>query len=111
MDIGSMNQRITLQKHQTVVDGIGNHTSTWMNFHTCFAYVNLTAGSENGTEPSVRSDEAVTFIIRWCRKLELLNSKEYRISFQGRFYNITCVDDVQFGHRKLKLNAKKMERE
>lgn len=110
MDIGSMNQRITLQRHQTVVDGIGNHISAWVDFHSCFAYVNLTSGSENGTEPSVRSDEALTFTIRWCRKLEALNSKEYRISFCGKFYNITCVDDVQFGHRKLKLYGKKLER-
>lgn len=111
MDIGSMRQRITLQEHRTVVDGIGNHTSEWVDCHSCFAYVNLASSSENGTQPAVRSEDILTFIIRWCRKLESLNSKEYRISFAGNFYNITCVVDVQFGHRKLKLTAKRIVRE
>ena len=111
MDIGSMRQRITLQEHKTVVDGIGNHISKWVDFHSCFAYVNLASGNENGTQPAVRSEDILTFIIRWCKKLENLNSKEYRISFGGHFYNITCVDDVQFGHRKLKMTGKKIVRE
>ena len=111
MDIGSMRQRITLQEHKTVVDGIGNHTSDWVDSYSCFAYVNLVSGSENGTEPSVRSEDILTFIIRWCKKLEGLSSKEYRISFGGHFYNITCVDDVQFGHRKLKLTGKRIVRD
>ena len=111
MDIGSMRQRITLQEHKTVVDGIGNHTSEWVDFHSCFAYVNLASGNENGTQPVVRTEDILTFIVRWCKKLENLNSKEYRISFGGQFYNITCVDDVQFEHRKLKLTGKKIVRE
>ncbi len=111
MDIGSMKQRICLQKHETITDKIGNHTSKWVDFHSCFAYVNLASASENGTQPAVRSEDVLTFIIRWCRKLEKLNSKEYRISFGGHFYNITCVDDVQFGHRKLKLTGKRQVRD
>lgn len=58
MDIGSMKQRITIQKQQTVVDGIGNHTSKWTGFHGCFAYVNLASANENGTQPTVRSEDA-----------------------------------------------------
>lgn len=111
MDIGSMRQRISLQEHRTVVDGIGNHSSKWVDFHSCFAYVNLANASENGTQPTVRSEDVLTFIIRWCKKLEGLDSKKYRISFGGYFYNITCVDDVQFGHRKLKLTGKKIVRD
>ena len=111
MDIGSMKQRITIQKQQTVVDGIGNHTSEWNEFYSCFAYANLASANENGTQPTVRSEEVLIFIIRWCRKLQYLNSKEYRISFCENIYNITCVNDVQFGHQKLKITGKRQVRD
>lgn len=108
--IGTMRQRITLQEHRTVVDGIGNHTSSWEDFHSCFAYVNLSSGKEYGPVPETVSEDTLVFVIRWCRKLKNLNSQEYRISYAGAFYNITCVDDVQFRHEKLKLTAEKLKR-
>ena len=47
MDIGSMRQRIILQKHILHTDEIGNHQSQWEKFYSCFAYVNLASGKEN----------------------------------------------------------------
>ena len=49
MDIGSMRQRIILQKHILHTDEIGNHQSHWEKFYSCFAYVNLASGKENVT--------------------------------------------------------------
>lgn len=46
MDIGSMRQRIILQKHILHTDEIGNHQSHWEKFYSCFAYVNLASGKE-----------------------------------------------------------------
>ena len=34
-----------------------------------------------------------------------INKKQYRILFENGVYNIICVDDVQFTHKKLKLTA------
>ena len=50
MDIGSMRQRIILQKHILHTDEIGNHQSHWEKFYSCFAYVNLASGKENVTD-------------------------------------------------------------
>jgi SPP1 family predicted phage head-tail adaptor len=110
MDIGSMNRRITIQKHTTAVDAIGNHTSEWSDFHSCFSYVNLSSGREYGSAPDTVSEDTLVFTVRWCRKLSGINSKEYRIVYGGQDYDITIVDDVQFRHEKLKLTAKRVER-
>lgn len=110
MDIGNMNRRICIQKHTTKVDSIGNHTSTWEDYYSCFAYVNLTSGREYGYAPETISEDTLTFMIRWCRKLTQLNSKEYRICFESRFYDIIVADDVQYRHKKLKLTAKRSPR-
>ena len=45
------------------------------------------------------------FILRWCEKLREINKKQYRVLFENEVYNIICVDDVQFTHKKLKLTA------
>ena len=54
---------------------------------------------ETGTE------DTLVFILRWCEKLREINKKQYRILFENEVYNIICVDDVQFTHKKLKLTA------
>lgn len=108
--IGTMRQRIMVQKHTVVVDAIGNHTSAWVDYHTCFSYVNLASGNEYGISPETVSEDTLVFVIRWCRKLQKLNGKEYRILFNGNVYNISCVDDMQFRHETLKLTAAKEQR-
>lgn len=109
--IGTMRQRITLQEHTVTVDAIGNRTPAWVDFYSCFAYVNLVAsGKEYGSSPETVSEDTLKFVIRWCRKLRKLNSKEYRVVFSGCIYNISCVDDVQFRHQTLKLTATKEAR-
>ncbi|OLR55049.1 hypothetical protein BHK98_02580 [Hornefia porci] len=105
MDIGSMRRRLLIEKHETVIDKIGNHTSKWTDFHSCFCYANLSSGDEYGVSPETIEQGSVTFIIRWAKKLAGLNSKEYRIRFQGEAYNIVSVDDVQFRHEKLQIIA------
>ena len=50
------------------------------------------------------------FEVRWCERLRDLDSTKYRILFGGSIYNITCVDDVQFRHEKLKLTAQRERR-
>lgn len=110
MDIGSMRRRLTVKKHETVVDRIGNHTSSWVDYHSCFCYANLASGNEYGVSPETLAEGSITFIIRWCRKLEGLNSKEYRIHFAGENYNITSIDDVQFKHEKFQIVAEKVPR-
>ena len=110
MKIGSMRRRLTIEKHETVVDKIGNHTSAWTPFHRCYCYANMSSGNEYGVKPETIESGSVTFIIRWCEKLRNLNSKEYRISFAGESYDIKSVDDVQFRHEKIQIVAEKLVR-
>lgn len=110
MDIGSMRRRLTIERHETVTDKIGNHTSSWRDFHHCYCYANLSSGNEYGIKPETLETGSITFIVRWCERLKNLNSKEYRISFAGEKYNITSVDDVQFRHEKIQIIAEKIAR-
>lgn len=107
MKIEKMRSRITIQKHQTIIDSIGNHTSGWADYYTCYSYANLTSANEHGVNPETVSERSVTFLVRWCKRLASINSKEYRIQFSGDVYNITGIDDVQHRHEKIRLLAER----
>ena len=58
------------------------------------------------TSPPARStgpldSDTLVFEVRWCEWFRDLDSTKFRILFGGNIYNIACVDDVQFRHKKL----------
>ena len=110
MDISKLRSRITIQQAVVQKDAIGNHTNAWVDFWSCAAYANLASGKEYGAAGQALGSDTLVFEIRWCERLRELDSTKYRILFGGNIYNITCVDDVQFRHEKLKLTAQRERR-
>ena len=110
MDISKLRSRITIQRVVVRKDAIGNHANTWEDFWSCAAYANLASGKEYGTAGQTLGSDTLVFEVRWCEWLRDLDSTKYRILFGGSIYNITCVDDVQFRHEKLKLTAQRERR-
>ena len=110
MEVGSMRQRITIQKATVTTDEIGNRKNTWADHHSCFAYVNLSSGKEYGAAGQTLPSDTLVFTIRWCKKLEGMDCSQYRILFSGRIYNLLTVDDVQFRHQRLKLTGERVIR-
>ena len=113
MDIGAMNEKITIQKNVPTVDAIGNHREVWTDYYTCHATV-------SGEESSVSSEAEtagqrvekgkIAFTVRWCQALVSLTSTEYRISFRGDLYNITGIDHMNFKKKSLKIMCMKARR-
>ena len=46
MEIGNMNQRITIMEHRTVIDEIRNHITKWEETFSLWANVNVKTASE-----------------------------------------------------------------
>ena len=110
MEISNLRSRITIQHSEVVTDAIGNHLSVWVDFYSCAAYANLASGKEYGSAGQTLGNDTLVFEVRWCEKLRNLDSTKFRILFNGAIYNITCVDDVQFRHERLKLTAQRERR-
>ena len=110
MDISKLRSRITIQHSEVVTDAIGNHTNTWVDYWFCAAYANLAFGKEYGAAGQTLGSDTLVFEVRWCERLRDLDGTKFRILFGGAIYNITCVDDVQFRHEKLKLTAQRERR-
>ena len=110
MEVGAMRQRITIQKATVTADEIGNRKNTWADYHSCFAYVNLSSGKEYEAAGQTLRGDTLVFTIRWCEKLEWLDCSHFRIIFAGRVYNLVTVDDVQFRHQRLKMTGERVKR-
>ena len=46
MEIGTLNQRITILEHRTVIDEIGNHITKWEETFSLIAKVKVKKASE-----------------------------------------------------------------
>ena len=107
MDISKLRSRITIQRVVVQTDAIGNHANAWVDYWSCAAYANVASGTEYGAAGQTLGSDTLVFEVRWCERLRDLDSTKFRVLFGGNIYNITCVDDVQFRHERLKLTAQR----
>lgn len=110
MDIAAMNVKITIQKSETVIDDIGNHTNSWIDCCCSFATVSGEGGVEKAVTGMVVDDSDISFTIRYCNLISNITSTEYRVLFMGEIYNILAIDHLNFKKKALKLKCQKVRR-
>lgn len=110
MDVAAMNVRITIQKSETVIDNIGNHTSQWNDFYSPFATVSGEGGVEKAVAGMVVDDSDISFTIRYCNMISKISSTEYRVLFMDEIYNLLSIDHLNFKKKALKLKCQKVRR-
>ena len=107
--IAEKNERITFQKNDVAVDEYRNHTSSWSDYLTAWAYASTYIANEE--ESAVTSDERrITFHVRWCSELSKVTSNGYRILFHGEVYNILSVDLMNYQKREIRFSCRKEKR-
>ena len=107
--IAEKNERITFQKNEVEVDEYRNHTSSWNDYFTAWAYASTYIANEE--ESAVTSDERrITFHVRWCSELSKVTSNGYRILFRGDVYNILSVDLMNYQKREIRFSCRKEKR-
>ena len=84
MEIGKLNQRITILENRTVVDEIGNHTSKWDEVFSCWAKVGVKSSAEQVNTGVTREIQSVSFLVRQSSYLLSLNATTHRILFRGQ---------------------------
>ena len=105
MNIAGLRVRITIQKNETVVDRIGNHTSAWVDYFTCWA-----TAVTSGLSTSEKEEAGHTVEVRHSSETAAVNSKQYRILLQGRIYNILNIDEMGFKHNSRLFHTVLVER-
>lgn len=105
MDIGKLNKRITIEKYTTTTNDNGFDIEDWIKFKTVWSNVNNIYGKEFWSAKQVNSENTVNFTIRYSNDFKELNSKEYRIVFNNRCFNITFIDNIKYENKYLKIKA------
>lgn len=104
-DTGKLDKRITIQHTSVTTDDIGNQTSEWSDFHSCWAAVHGVSGREYWQAREQHEENTVNFKVRYCKKLKELGTTDFRIKFGDKLYDITSVDNIQFADSLINIKA------
>lgn len=105
MDSGAYRSLVTIHQYVSGFDDIGNPSEEWQDYKTCYAYVNGLSGREYWEAAVVHGENTVEFVFRWKPFFNSMNTKQYRILFNGGIYDITSIDNIQFRNKTVKIKA------
>lgn len=105
MDSGAYRNLIVFQKYEEGFDEIGNPSNEWKDYKKAYAYVNGLSGREYWEAANVQQENTVEFVFRWNPFFDDMNTKQYRILFRGKIYNINLIDNIQYRNKTVKIKA------
>lgn len=105
MDPGLYRERIKIYKARYKEDDIGNQIKEDVDYYQCRAYVNNLSGTEYWAAAQVQAEETVVFTVRYCSKIQAINTVEYSILWKGQYFNITSIDNVMNKNEAVKIRG------
>lgn len=90
MNIGQLDQQVTLQTRSVVTDAVGQDTITWVDVATVWAQCQALRGREFFAAAQVQQEQTVKVRIRYRADITTL----HRLVWQGRAHDITGVVPV-----------------
>lgn len=110
MEIGKLNQRITILEPTTRIDSKGNHKAQWDEIFSCWACVSVKTSTENSDNGTTKEVQTMQFIIRQNSDTLKISTNANCISFQGVIYDIMGVfpDFVRRDYVKITAVARKV---
>ena len=78
------------------------------NDSECWCEVKSLYGKELYSALEAKLENVVNFETRFCGKLEAINTKEYRVKWGERQFNIISVDYGRYERRKVVLKAQEV---
>lgn len=107
MKISLLNKRILIQQAVEKEDELSSIITDWINFYSCYAIISKESPLEQTASGATWDSEKIDFTIRYSKKLNTLNTKEYQVIFEGSVYSIEGIDHMNFKNKSLKLHCKK----
>lgn len=113
MEVSLLNIMVAFQKNTVETDSIGNRTNSWADYYSCHAAVSGEAGkqtSETDVAGMTADHSDISFTVRWCKKVSVIDSTGYRILFENEIYDILAVDHMNYKKKCVKFKCRKARR-
>lgn len=105
MNAGAYTQKIVIEKLTKRYDEIGNPIEEWKPFKRVHTYMNGLSGKEYWEAAMLNAENTVDFVCRWNRFFGILDTRNYRIVWKNKVFDIKTVDNVQFKNKIVKIRA------
>ena len=105
LEIGNLNQRITILEHRTVIDEIGNHITKWEETFSLWSKVTVKTSSETTDAGITKEVQKLEFLVRQSPASLNINSTNFRILFRNSIYNITGIIPLYDHNDYLKIEG------
>lgn len=105
VDYGNMNKRITIQKYTSIEGEWGQTTTQWIDFTTVWASINSLFGKEFWEAKQCNLENSINITIRYQKALKDLDTREYRVKWDNKIYNIINIDNPYFKNKYLTLKC------
>ena len=110
MNIGLLNTKIKIQKAVVIIDDIGNHTNTYVDYYECFATVSSEGQGEANDAGQVVDEGKMNFTIRWCDLASKIDTTNFRVIMGESIYNIIGIDHMNYKKKSIKLKCQRVRR-
>ena len=104
MEIGTLNQRITILEHRTVIDEIGNHITKWEIF-SLWSKIAVKTASETTDAGVTKEVQKLEFLVRQSPASLNINSTNFRILFRNSIYNVTGITPLYDHNNYMKIEG------
>lgn len=108
MNIGRLNQRITIQNSTIESDPVGNRVQSWQDCYSCYAMVSGENGVERTDAGRTVDGTTCVFTMRYSSEMDGISSRSHRVLFQNEVYNILSVDHMSYKNQTIKLYCEKV---
>ena len=105
MEIGTLNQRITILEHRTVIDEIGNHITKWDEIFSLWAKVTVKTASETTDAGVTKEVQKLEFLVRQSPASLNINSTNFHILFRNNIYYVTGITSLYDHNNDMKIEG------
>lgn len=100
-NVYNMDKKITIQKQISRTGEWNQTVSEYIDYTTAWASINSLFGKEYWEAKQVNAENTVNITIRYQKILKDIDTREYRIVWDSKIYNIIHIDNPYFKNEYL----------
>lgn len=101
VNIGKMNKKVTIQKCSESSGEWENSVIEWADYITVWACINSLFGREFWAAKQANLENTINITIRYQKAFKDLDTREYRVKWDGKIYNIINIENPSYENKYL----------